>query len=405
VKKICVYTCITGEYDSLKDINYKDTDYDYLCFTNNKKIKSDSWKVVYINEDLDNLTLARKIKILGHEILKKYDITIWLDGAIELNKPLSTFIADCCNLKEYDMVGFNHRFRNCIYDEMDEVVYRFKEKAENVDKLYNFYKSENYPKNNGLIESTVLVRKNNNDINKLMKLWFEILHKYSRRDQLSFNYCLWKNPVRIQMLDMNVYDNEYFSHRGHSEVKHSMNYRLYFKGINDPLHLYKNIYEGTYYIDNEYYIIDVKVPIDCEKIECVVSPNDYVIMYEIEDKYKYDIDCLKISDFEFFYKNHNIIFNKKFKKDSNFNIKFKMCPLNEESILDILNQNYNYWLNKYNNDKDELNAKIKSISNELNDTTSKLTDANNRINAITNSRSYKLFNKYKSIKNKIKNKK
>ena len=38
--KICVYTCITGDYDELKDIKYVDKDYDYICFTNNKKIKS-----------------------------------------------------------------------------------------------------------------------------------------------------------------------------------------------------------------------------------------------------------------------------------------------------------------------------------------------------------------------------
>ena len=80
MNKICVYTCITGNYDNLIEIN-KEKGIDYLCFTNNKKIKSKSWKIIYIEDKkLTNVELARKVKILGNEITNKYDITIWKDG-------------------------------------------------------------------------------------------------------------------------------------------------------------------------------------------------------------------------------------------------------------------------------------------------------------------------------------
>ena len=53
-KKICVYTCITGDYDNLHEIKKKEKDIDYYLFTNNKNIKSKTWKVIYIeNEELD----------------------------------------------------------------------------------------------------------------------------------------------------------------------------------------------------------------------------------------------------------------------------------------------------------------------------------------------------------------
>ena len=76
-EKICVYTCITGNYDNVNEIKQEDG-IDYYLFTNNKKIKSNTWKVVYIeDESLSNVVLARKIKILGHPIINdKYDIII-----------------------------------------------------------------------------------------------------------------------------------------------------------------------------------------------------------------------------------------------------------------------------------------------------------------------------------------
>ena len=56
-KKVCVYTCITGNYDNLNEITPEvyEENIDYYCFTNNQNIKSDTWNVVYIkNNGLSN---------------------------------------------------------------------------------------------------------------------------------------------------------------------------------------------------------------------------------------------------------------------------------------------------------------------------------------------------------------
>ena len=59
MKKICVYTCITGSYDDVKEFKeFKEKNIDYILFTNNKDYKSDFWNVVYIENDvLDNVRL------------------------------------------------------------------------------------------------------------------------------------------------------------------------------------------------------------------------------------------------------------------------------------------------------------------------------------------------------------
>lgn len=376
MNKICVYTCITGDYDSLKNLSYPDNNFDYICFTNNKDITSDFWKVVYISEDLDNLTLARKIKILGHDELKKYDLTIWLDGAMQLRKPLSTFLDECCDLDNYDMVGFNHRDRDCIYDEIDTCVFLFKESVENAKKINSFLRKEKYPEHNGLIESTVLIRKNNNEVKNLMNLWFDMVTRFSRRDQLSFNYCLWKNPIRIQMLDMYVFNNEYFIHEGHKSIFFSRNYRVYF-GDN---YKFNNLFEGKYIYEKGYYEASFNVPFDVDKIELIVSPYDYVILNDVETNIKYDFNCYLLSDYKVFFKNRSIVFYGDFKKDENVKIKFSFDILSINNIFSVFERSNSMY---------ERRIELLEKNNE---------NINNELNKVLNSKGWMFLEKLRKIK-------
>lgn len=51
-EKVCIYTCITGNYDDLHEVE-KEEGIDYICFTNNINLKSQSWKIVFIKDDND----------------------------------------------------------------------------------------------------------------------------------------------------------------------------------------------------------------------------------------------------------------------------------------------------------------------------------------------------------------
>lgn len=171
--KICVYTCITGDYDKIKKLEIKEAGIDYYFFTNNKELKSNTWNVVYIDNDgLDNIRFARKIKVLGHDILKDYDVTIWLDGASYIRKSVKEFLDRYCDLEKYSLIGFKHNYRDCIYDEAVECIKVRKDKESVVKKQMDLYQKNKYPKHNGLIESTVLIRNfKNKKLNKVMKNW------------------------------------------------------------------------------------------------------------------------------------------------------------------------------------------------------------------------------------------
>lgn len=72
------------------------------------------------------------------------------------------------------------------------------------------YKKEKFPDDNGLIESCLMIRKHNeNDSIYLMNKWYEEIKNYSHRDQLSFNYIMWKTGIKIKYITKN-FALEYF---------------------------------------------------------------------------------------------------------------------------------------------------------------------------------------------------
>ena len=224
-EKVCVYTCITGDYDNLKEIQNIEQGIDYYCFTNNKKIKSNTWKVVYIKDDkLTNVQLARKIKILGHPIINdNYDIQLWMDGAVVFKKNITLFINTF--MKKNDLfVAFRHGERDNIKDECENCIRLKKETKEKVKKLLEFYDNNHYPDKNGLIESTVYIKRNKNElVRKTMKIWFEMILNYSHRDQLSFNYCIYKTGLNVKWINEKVFDNNWFDWIKHSTYKKNIN--------------------------------------------------------------------------------------------------------------------------------------------------------------------------------------
>lgn len=271
--RICVYTCITGDYDNLHEI-VKEDGIEYLCFTNNPKIKSSYWKMVYIEDEdnLGNMLLSRKIKILGHPYLEQYDISIWVDGALEVKGKLRQFVKEWCDLSRYPMACFCHRLRNCVYDEARACIVHRKADKEDVIKYLNFLEQEEFPKEYGLAECTVLIRKENDlEVKRTMKLWFELLCKYVKRDQLSFPYSIWKTGLKIHWINLNVFDNPWFFWKAHKQKEETKSARIFFDEYKD---VYNDIYlDGSIESEDNKEIIRFLIPKECSEISVNVGKH------------------------------------------------------------------------------------------------------------------------------------
>lgn len=213
MKKV-VYTCIFGDYDQLKEPLKHDPSFEHICFTDSpEKIKSAHWKVipVYPNkEGLDNTRCSRKRKILFQEYFPDYDIVIWIDASIQIRCHLTSFAMS--RLNNVDMAIMTHPGRDCLYEEGQLCAEIGKDNAAIISKQMHYYKSQNFPTNAGLVATGVIIRRNKENVRNLMAKWWEQIDKFSKRDQLSFNYVLWKfnYNVSINYMPFSILGGGYF---------------------------------------------------------------------------------------------------------------------------------------------------------------------------------------------------
>jgi hypothetical protein len=195
--KLTVYTAIFGDYETLKEPLFNTPSVDYICFTD-KHIESKMWdvRVVKTTEQTPRRE-ARKYKILSHKYIED-TITLWIDGSKFIKSNPFPWIKKA--LGYCDVHIPSHPIRNCIYEEAIRCLQVRKGNPLLIKQQVDRYKAEKYPKNNGMVHSTVVLRNRTPDTIKLEKIWWEELSKGCVRDQVSFNYAVWKSNVKYKHL-------------------------------------------------------------------------------------------------------------------------------------------------------------------------------------------------------------
>lgn len=201
-KKV-VYTCITNGYDNLPIHSYIDTNWDYICFTDDTSLIEQkiygNWTIrpIIFNE-LDNTRNNRWHKLHPHIILNNYEESIYIDANINV---LNDYLFTCIEKLNYNISISKHPERICIYEEAKAVSYFKKDNDEIIKKQINIYKKENFPEDLGLTDNSCIYRKHNDkEIISIMEDWWYWVKNYSKRDQLSLFYVLWKHNKKMKYL-------------------------------------------------------------------------------------------------------------------------------------------------------------------------------------------------------------
>ena len=236
-KRKVVYTTIIGKYDKLKEPKVISEGFDYVCFTDDVELNSKIWKINVVDnpEGLDNKRLSSKINILCNFFLKEYDLSIMIGGQISINCDLNIFLDE--NYHGEDMVTFRHPDRSCIYEEAKVCIAIGKDDPEIINKQMEGYRSKGFPERIGLVASGIMIR--NHDSKKLgefMNRWWKEVCFKSKRDQLSFNFILWKYPLSIGYLDFTQTFASNFSLGPHEHEKRKFQEKQYQNEIKN----YKN---------------------------------------------------------------------------------------------------------------------------------------------------------------------
>lgn len=228
-----IYTCILGGYDDVPRYKHIADDWDYVLFSDSEELVKEGqiyhWKVRKNNfNERDKTRNSRYEKINPHLIFPEYQYSLYVDGNISIQK--NSFYENLKNLINDDVLISipRHPDRRCVYDEATVIIDNVIDYKRLVNKQMKFLQKIGYPKNNGLFENCLIFRQHNHEkLIKAQNLWWEMLLKYSKRDQLSAMYCFWKNNIKIEPFFEN-----YINHRDCEDI-------IFIKSAQHTQHLLK----------------------------------------------------------------------------------------------------------------------------------------------------------------------
>ena len=204
-KDIIVYTCITNGKNKLEKF-LPEEGVRYICFTNEKleQPKETPWELLPLEweHESDPRRTSRYHKINSGLVLPTHDWSVWLDGNI---RPMvrQKEVIEWMNNRHFATIP--HMLRNCLYDEMVACMDRKKESKDMIEKIFNRYKTQGVPPNLGLHATGVLIRRFFPSVVSFCTEWWKEVAKYSKRDQLSFDYIRWKRNFEVATLKSDWY--------------------------------------------------------------------------------------------------------------------------------------------------------------------------------------------------------
>ncbi len=198
MKKFAIYTAIVGNYDTIRQPLAVDERFDYYLFSND--IREDHigvWKVRPIPYSNPIQTkIARWVKTHPEELLPGYECSLWLDANIQVASPdVYVRVVELMDAG-VPMASMWHHLRNSILEEALQVVSSNVEHETAVYRWITRLRREHYPFGNDLYETGVLFRNHRDPrTSQADRLWWDCIDRYSKRDQLSFGYALWRTNI------------------------------------------------------------------------------------------------------------------------------------------------------------------------------------------------------------------
>lgn len=142
---------------------------------------------VYTFDVMGSPRLSSKLyKALSH--LFDSEWSVWVDGDIRITPEKEKALIDELQASGKEIGFFKHPWRDCIYEEAQEVLVLGKDTEDRVLPQMARYKSEGYPEHNGLVAGGIIVRHNTPRMRELNNQWWIEICLGSKRDQISIPY-------------------------------------------------------------------------------------------------------------------------------------------------------------------------------------------------------------------------
>lgn len=203
--RACIYTCITGGYETLNQDTKKVKGVDLLCFTDSATITSNIWQVEHIRL-LDRSDPSRSQRYLKccphlHPLLNQYDITIYIDNTVTINGRIEPLLRSFLASKA-DIGLFEHTYRSTLYEELEVIRHRRIDSDDITAKMIALASSVD---SRLLVERPFwggfIIRNMKSCSTKIFGAsWFSMVLLGSKRDQLSLQAAISLSNAKVYPL-------------------------------------------------------------------------------------------------------------------------------------------------------------------------------------------------------------
>ena len=202
----CCYCFVSRGYDALKSHKYIRYDWDYVCFTDDEKLlrrgRIGIWKIrPSLQSSFEPKRNSGWHKTHPEICCAGYDYSVWIDANVNVK---TKYLYNQINTRKELILTPVHNARDCIYDECKAVCAVGYEQKEIAGTVLKFLSANKMPHHYGLNETNIMFREHNNPtVLSIDKMWWEMIKNYSKRDQLSFSYVLWKHKIKPDDISIN----------------------------------------------------------------------------------------------------------------------------------------------------------------------------------------------------------
>ncbi len=200
MKEFAFYTAVFGMLGKSRTPELTAPDTDRFFYTD-LDINDNFYEMK--RKDLDHLSPVmrqRFVKIcIPDEVFDNYEYSLYIDRKHPIKIDFDYYLS--CLESGSDFATRLHRYkrRTCVYEEGKVCIEKGKGNEADILRQLEFYRSENYPVNNGLYATFVVFRRHTERLKEFSKLWWEQLKQYSFRDQISLPYLAWKHDMKISI--------------------------------------------------------------------------------------------------------------------------------------------------------------------------------------------------------------
>ncbi|MBT9492568.1 MAG: DUF616 domain-containing protein [Paucibacter sp.] len=216
-QRLVIYTVLTGSKEPLGDPvadlapgSTSDLEIGFVCFTDNRQLKSEVWEFRYLDEvPLPPEKLSRRPKALPHEYLQDWDYSLYIDNIVAFKRlPQSSDLQQSGGGPVFKT--FKHSTRSNPQQEAEAIVQLGYESVDRICTQLDFYAGlmplgEITP----LSTCTVILREHMHPaLRKFGVTWWEQILNFCKRDQMSFDFSIKWSGAHIEYLAGLKHDNE-----------------------------------------------------------------------------------------------------------------------------------------------------------------------------------------------------